>query len=143
MYDGQVLVRSGGSHIQEEPMHGRPGNQLLSVNARKLTVVYWTIGDFGSRALQNEEAWFELMVIKSTTVKRIDGGFAGLAVAATKCFYNEDHDSELAGYHLKLFDGTTIQIYLRIRISMHDEAALHAWFGCKGSSGIRCCLKHK
>ena len=60
------------------------GNHLLSVNERKLTGVYWSIADFGSRVLQNEEAWFELFLIKSTTVRKLDGGFAGLSVAATK-----------------------------------------------------------
>ena len=70
----------------------------------------------------------------------MDGGFAGLSVVAVKCVSIDEHDSEIAGYNLRLVHGTALHIYIRKRISMHDEAALHAWFGCKGSSGLRCCL---
>ena len=51
-----------------------------------------------------------------------------------------EHDSEIAGYFVELVDGTKHHLFIRKRISIHDEAALHAWFGCKGSSGLRCCL---
>ena len=77
-----------------------------------------------------EEAWFELMLVRSKIVQDdIDGGMAALFVAALNTFFNQaGHDMGLAGIVLKLFDGTTIRIFMKLSIVISDEAALHAIF---------------
>ena len=44
-------------------------------------------------------------------------------------------------FFLQLPGGRNIRIYLKHRIALADEAALHVWFGCKGSAELKPCLK--
>ena len=66
---------------------------------------------------------------------------AALFMAALNTFFNDQgHHMELAGVSLKLFDGSTIRIFLKLSVVISDEAALHAMFACKGSGGLKPCL---
>ena len=61
--------------------------------------------------------------------------------AALKLFWDDaGHDLALAGVSVKLFDGTQARIFMKLAIVISDEAALHAMFACKGSSGLKPCL---
>ena len=55
-------------------------------------------------------------------------------------FFSGSHSFSLSGVKLQLADGSFVLIFGALRIILADEAALHAMFGCKGSSGLKCCL---
>lgn len=84
----------------------------------------------------------ELMLVRSAVVnKEIQGGMSALFFAALKLFWDDaGHDLALAGVSVKLFDGTQARIFMKLAIVISDEAALHAMFACKGSSGLKTCL---
>ena len=58
-----------------------PGNQLAYRNRRKFHACYWTVLEFGSAALSNEEAWFELAVCRNDLAKEMRGGTSGMVRA--------------------------------------------------------------
>ena len=51
-----------------------PGNQLKHMNKREQPSVYCSMKQFGSDVLCNENAWFVMIVLRSTIVREMDGG---------------------------------------------------------------------
>ena len=49
-------------------------------------------------------------------------------------------DISLSGCQVTLANGRSMTIFADIAVAIADEAALHAMYGCKGSSGLRPCL---
>ena len=122
-----------------------PGNPLAHYNARKSETFYWTCLQFGSHVLCNEDAWFELCVLRSPLRKTIKGGLSGLAAAVLKhLFFNpepEQVDVSRAGVCFQLDDGTFVTIWLQLGIILADESALHSLLNFKGASGLKPCSK--
>ena len=118
------------------------GNLLRKQNPRKLEAFYWSFLEFGAAALSDEEAWFEVAVLKSDARKHlVQGGVSALAGAVLRAFFDaESHDLSTAGILVELHGGRMLQIWARLECVLADEAALHAIMGCKGSGGLRCCL---
>ena len=96
---------------------------------------------FGSLHVIWKEAWFELVIIRSDQVKKIQAGFSGLLVAALSTFFGgQGHDISRSGITLKLVDGVYQQIFMTSAGFSADEAALHYAYCCKGASGLKPCL---
>ena len=88
-----------------------------------------------------QEAWFEVVLIRTDNVKKIAGGFSGLLGAILRCFFGGNgHDFEKSGIALQIRDGTTHHVFFRVGAFLADEAALHAGYCCKGSGGLKPCL---
>ena len=54
-------------------------------------------------------------------------------------FFTHDSHNFERGMHLKLHDGRAVWIAARLGVAIADEAALHAMYSCKGSSGVKIC----
>ena len=117
-----------------------PGNQLSFQNKRKLQAVYWTLLELGSPALSEEEAWFEVLLAKSSQCKAVQGGISGVIKHLIKSvFWGDPHNLATAGLWLELFDGRAVQLWIKLGMVLADEAALHSIFGCTGASGLKSC----
>ena len=81
------------------------------------------------------------MVLRSTAIKEIAGGFAGLFARIIGVFFNESgHDFKVGGVYIPLVGGVPLRIYGALEAFLSDEAAMNAAFGCKGAAGYRPCL---
>jgi len=119
-----------------------PGNQLLAVNTRKVWAFYWSILEFGLNVLSDEESWMEVVVLRNPIVKLIKGAVSAVFAAVLKLFFDPDgHDCSKAGIYLRLASGETIRIWLKFLFKLGDEEALHLAWGCKGTGGLKCCIK--
>ena len=119
-----------------------PGNQLLSVNPRKVWAFYWSILEFGLHVLSDEEAWLEAIILRTPIVKLIKGGVSAVFAAMLMLFFNPDgHDFSTAGIFLRLYSGETVRVWVKFLFKLGDEAALHLAWGCKGTGGLKCCIK--
>ena len=119
-----------------------PGNQLLTLNARKTWAFYWSIFEFGPAVLADEEAWFEVLLCRSVQSTKVKGGVSALFAIVLKAFFNPNgHHMGVVGIKLQMHDGSRVRVYVKLLLKLADEAALHYSFGCKGSSGLKPCLK--
>ena len=50
------------------------------------------------------------------------------------------HDMNLSGMRLRLLDGTPLHIFMSFEILLADEASIHAFYGDKGSAGLKPCM---
>ena len=119
-----------------------PGNQMLQLNARKTWAFYWSILEFGPSVLSDEESWFEILLYRTTQTKCIKGGMSALFATVIKAFFNDSkHNMQTSGIYVQLCNGPRIRLFIKLRYMVADEAALHYSWGCKGSSGLKPCLK--
>ena len=51
-----------------------PGDQIMGKHRRKFQAVYWSIMELGAAALSLEENWFTICTMRSTEVRKIEGG---------------------------------------------------------------------
>ena len=72
-----VLQMSRNVYIAEASIHFsctclmysslHTGNQLVAANARKVQALYWSFIEFGKAVLSDEEAWFEIAIVRSNS----------------------------------------------------------------------------
>ena len=135
---GSTVQRPWGLILYNDEI--TPGNQLRQQNPRKFEGFYWTLAEFGMENLCDEEAWLECLILQSSIRKRNAGGLSAVTAAVIKAFFTGEHDMRLAGITLVLFNGRSIHIWVRLRIVVADESALHAMHGNMGSSGLKICM---
>ena len=89
-----------------------------------------------------EEVWFECSLVRNSIVKTIDGDMSAVVRAILKkLFFNtEGHDMSKSGIQLECHDNTLMMLFADLSMILADEAALHAIYACKGSSGLKPCL---
>ena len=69
-----------GRHHAESFLHEvTPGNQLELHNYGKLQTFYWTIKELGHQALSNEDGWWPLTTIRSSTVSMLKHALSQVA----------------------------------------------------------------
>ena len=118
-----------------------PGNQLAYKSERKMWGFYWSVLEWGSAALADEEAWFEVLVVKSACVKQVRGGLSAVVGALLDVFFDPDgHDMSLSGIFLQLHGGGSLHMFADLGMVLADEGALHAMYSCKGAVGLKPCL---
>ena len=52
----------------------------------------------------------------------------------------DDHDLQVAGISLTLFDGSQVRIWIRLACKASDEAALKQFWQCIGAGGLKPCM---
>ena len=114
-----------------------PGNPLKALNTRKLWVIYWSFLQLGE-ALCDEEVWFLLSVVKTSTVREVAGGWSHIFNRCTKTFY-EDYDCR-QGLVFKYESGESLCLICVLLILVADEAGLKAVWSCTGASGLKPCM---
>ena len=89
----------------------------------------------------SQEAWFELVLLRSDTVNEIEGGFSGLLIGAIMTLFGErGHNMMRSGISLALHDGSRQHLFMALKVFLADEAALHLGYNCKGASGLKPCM---
>jgi hypothetical protein len=118
-----------------------PSDGLSKNCSRKSCVFYWSIVEFGIRALSHEECWFTPIVVRQDLVKCLDGGYEQLAELVLNQFFGaHGHDIMRAGVWLDLPDGQLVHIFARVAVMLADEPALKEMLGCKGHAGTKPCV---
>ena len=113
-----------------------PGNQLKSVNSRKLQIVYWSFVQHG-KDLACEFLWFPLCTLRSNLCNRI-GGLTELWKHVIQHMFM-DHDMR---HGLVLQTSTTpFPIFADLAILIADEAALKQTAESTGASGTVFCMR--
>ena len=116
-----------------------PGNQLSYANLRKCQCVYWSLLEFGNY-LSDEEAWFCALLLRSTVAAKAVCGISTIVGLLVRLFFSEvSHNFSTSGITLKLFNGRTVQVWIRYAITLADEAALKYIYESKGSAGLKPC----
>jgi hypothetical protein len=91
--------------------------------------------------LPREEAWFEVLLVKTSTVKEVQGGMSAIVGALLDTFFDvHGHNMRSSGFQLKLHDNTELRVFATLDVFIADEAALHSAYACKGSAGLKPCL---
>ena len=92
--------------------------------------------------LVREDAWFELLFLRTSTVKEITGGMGAVMISIIKLFFCSGHDPTTAGVSLQLHTGLQTIMWLKLGQVIADEAALHMLWGQKGlqASSLVCCV---
>ena len=91
-------------------------------------------------SLFDKEAWFEAVVLRSVTVRELQGGVSALFAAVLKLFFSASHDVSLAGMGVEFLDGTRAHLWMDVGPVIADEAALNLMFSTKGASGLKPCM---
>jgi hypothetical protein len=114
-----------------------PGNPLKGKNWRKTQAVYWSLKEFKAAGLCCESLWFVLTVIRSDTAKKL-GGMSVLFRYLLDTFV----DVECNLFHGVMFNlsGQTHLLFATPGLMVSDESALKQCMGCKGASGVLCCM---
>ena len=115
-----------------------PGNALKHNNARKLQAIYWTVVEVGYAHLMTEYCWFTLATIRSSVVKRINGGLSCLMKLLLKTFY-DDASNFNTGIILSVGDRRSI-LFAKLAILIADMDAIRSVWAIKGTSGTLGCL---
>lgn len=115
------------------------GNVLRPDNKRKVTVIYFSFLEFGSRLLRDELVWFPMAVIKHDTATMARGALSGVLLCIFKVCFSKQQIEE--GFLLRV--STPRIVFFRVSNILADEAALKATWSHKGASGIKPCLKCK
>ena len=88
-----------------------------------------------------QDSWFEVALICTTLVNSIPDDMSAVMERILTVFFSDDsHNLNAAGVNLELADGAHVVIFADVAFTIADEAALHAIYGCKGSSGLKPCL---
>ena len=88
-----------------------------------------------------QEAWFEVLLARSAVVSDIKGGMSAIFGKLLDVFWDpQGFDMHHGGVCLKLYEGMPLHVFMKMDVFMADEAALHAIFSCKGSSGLKPCF---
>ena len=88
-----------------------------------------------------QDCWLEPAVTRAIVVNEIEATMSAVFDKVLDLFFgNDGQDLAVAGLTLPFSDGTTAIPFADVRFSTADEAALHAMYGCKVSSGLKPCL---
>ena len=112
-----------------------PGNQLKVDNRRKVWVLYWSFAELGS-GLSNEVMWNILTVVRSSTVKDVNGLTVLIRYILPAFYSPADFRHGITLSH----NDHVFMLFSRINLIVADEAALKAVWEFKGASGTLPCF---
>ena len=116
-----------------------PGNQLKPHNYRKLQTFYWSIRELGPDALSNEDGWWLLTTVRSSTVGMLKDGLAQVAKHAILAFFQAASDFS-TGLLMPLGANDKLVLVAQLGLVIADESALKQMYENKGASGKVPCL---
>lgn len=110
-----------------------PGNAIGFDNLRKCWVLYFSFFEFGMLALQHEEAWFTLLVSRSSVVAKVSGGISQVYGAAIKLFFGQCSgvDLKTGGMVLRRPNGEQLRLFADLWMILQDGGAHKMVWHCK------------
>ena len=114
-----------------------PGNTLKVVNLRRTQAIYWSVLEWGHRALSSESMWFPLTVLRSNVCQKL-GGLTVLLKYMLRTFV-QPHDCR-AGIHVRPCNQPHI-VFGRLGVLVADESAIKHSMENKGASGSLFCVR--
>ena len=144
---GRILLKE----IDKEPQHVfqlilyhdecTAGNVLQHGSSKKCSLFYWAIREVGF--LHHEEIWHPLALLQHHVANEIQGGFSAAWKKVIHSILDErlenglDLQFDIDGHkHHRLF-------FCETKYWMGDLDAIRSSLDCKGSSGLRCCVRCK
>jgi len=120
---------------------------LAKNHHRKSAIFYWSIKEFGMRALHHEQVWGIITNVRFDECKVIDGGISRVFEKGLDEFFGVVHNMQVGGSTM-IIDGSirgeppmTKTIYAKAGIILADILALKELVECIGHSGMKfCCL---
>ncbi len=117
------------------------GHNPLGHDNRKCECIYWSFLEFGPAALQTEDAWFIVCVIRTKQIEKLSGFMSHMfKLLLKRYFFNSQN-----GHHFKnsgvriVIEGKSFFIFAEFGAIVADEKALKEVFCCKGASGFKFC----
>ena len=117
------------------------GNVLQHGSSKKCSLFYWAIREVGF--LHHEEIWHPLALLQHHVANEIQGGFSAAWKKVIHSALDErlenglDLEFDIEGEkHHRLF-------FCQTKYWMGDLDAIRSSLDCKGSSGLRCCVRCK
>ena len=87
-----------------------------------------------------QEAWFELSLLRTSSMQAVKGGLSAFFVAMFRLFFDR-HDVSTGGFSAPLCcSGDRATFWLDIRMVIADESAQHVLFSAKGAGGLKPCM---
>ena len=117
-----------------------PGDPLVVCNRRKVQVIYWSCLNLGVEALAREEAWFELLTLRSTLVRDLDGGMSQVFRSVLKAFFGRPHGHDLRNGLKIEVGGEAKLLFGKIALLVGDEKSLKELSMAKGAGGLKMCI---
>ena len=88
----------------------------------------------------NQDCWFELAIIRTKRVHRIDDHMGAVFVKLLGLFLGgEGRVLESGGLAVEFVGGASATNFGDVLFSVAHESDLRAMYGCKGSSGLKPC----
>ncbi len=116
-----------------------PGKELAARHGKKVEAVYWTLLEFGFPALNHEEFWFTLMVLRTEVRATIDGGMSHVIKAVLNHVFRT-HDVR-DGVMLQLSgEAEPRLLFGKISAMVQDERAVKGITLAKGAAGTQLCV---
>ena len=117
-----------------------PGNPLRADGGRALLNFYYTFLEFPSWFLHKKDGWFVLASLRSSLIKQINGGVAGLITRIMRTLFVDDSTASLSkGIFLKVGNKTEL-IHIKFGGFFGDEKGLKEFLDYKGASGVKPCI---
>lgn len=117
-----------------------PGDPLVVCNRRKIQVVYWSCLNLGVEALASEEAWFELVTLRSTLVRDLAGGMSQVFRSLLKVFFGRPHGHDLRNGLKFTIGGESKLLFGKVALLVSDEKSLKELSMAKGAGGLKMCI---
>ena len=115
-----------------------PGNALKPTNERKIVAFYWSILQFG-RLVHAEELWLHILVIRSSLMRKIRGGYSQLLAKVSRLFLR--HLGTCGWASSCLFRAWGSFSFGRLSMVVAGEAGLKQLWSFKGAGGTMMCFK--
>lgn len=116
------------------------GNPLAHTTGRKVWVFYMSLLDLGPLMLQKEQAWFTVMVQRSSTVSTFASGISQLYKIILRSIFFSPECSVKNGMALKFPDGSIKHLFLAIGGIIQDGGAHKFTWSGKGDAGTKFCI---
>ena len=116
-----------------------PGNALKPTNERKIVAFYWSILQFG-RLVHAEELWLHILVIRSSLMRKIRGGYSQVLAKVSRLFFAAPWDLRM-GIQLSVPGMGDRFLFGRLSMVVADEACLKQLWSFKGAGGTMMCFK--
>jgi len=117
-----------------------PGNQLALQTSRKSMNLSFSFQELGP-CLYSDSAWFTPVVIRSSMLGKVVGGWSRVLREYLKLHLTEPSGIKTAGLPLTLH-GKLVTIYANVKVLLSDGDGLRIAFQWMGQGCLKPCLRH-
>lgn len=117
-----------------------PGRELAARHSRKIEAVYWSLVEFGLPALNHEDFYFTLTILRSDIRAKIAGGMSQVLRNLLRHVFNK-HGHDFRNGILFRFrnEDAPRLVFGTVRVMLQDERAHKGITHAKGASGTMPC----